>query len=67
MPCKTLNLSDAKVALLEKLKEHFDATSVSDTIRRSISQSSLLKRYSDEQGDLIVEKDGKKYVIPSGR
>lgn len=65
MPRTTVSLTKSEIDLLEKLKEHFDANSLSDTVRRSISQSSLLKRYSDEQGDLIVEKDGKKYVIPS--
>lgn len=61
----TISLTNTEVEALEKLKVHFDTPSVSETIRRSISQSSVLKRYSDEEGDLVVERDGRRYVIPS--
>lgn len=61
----TISLSPVEIKALEQLKNHFDTTSVSETIRRSISQSSLLKRYSNEDGDLLVERDGKRYLIPS--
>ncbi|MEP3048004.1 MAG: hypothetical protein ABJL55_19700 [Roseibium sp.] len=61
----SVTLSKADLDVLEKLKEHYGTGSVSETIRRSISQSSLLKRYSDEDGDLVVERNGKRYVIPS--
>jgi len=63
----TITLTDAEVHALRNLREHFDTQSVSETIRRSIAQSSLLKRYSDEEGDLVVEREGKKFVIPSRR
>lgn len=63
----TITLTDAEVDALKNLRGHFDTQSVSETIRRSIAQSSLLKRYSDEEGDLLVERDGKKFVIPSRR
>lgn len=61
----TISLTESEIRALDQLKEHFDTPSISETIRRSISQSSLLKRYSDEEGDLVVERDGKHYVIPS--
>jgi len=61
----TISLTEAEIKALEQLKSHFDTPSVSETIRRSISQSSLLKRYSNEDGDLLVERDGKRYIIPS--
>jgi len=63
----TITLTDAEVDALQNLRKHFDTQSVSETIRRSIAQSSLLKRYSDEEGDLLIERDGKKFVIPSRR
>lgn len=61
----TVSLTDDDIAELKRLRKFYGTKSVSETIRRSIAQSSLLKRYSDESGDLIVERNGKSYVIPS--
>lgn len=65
MPRRTVNLTEADLKMLEELKEYFDASSLNDAIRRSVAQSSLLKRYSDENGDLVVLKDRDKFVFPS--
>lgn len=65
MARRTVNLTETDLELLEQLKEHFDASSLNDAIRRSIAQSSLLKRYSDENGELVVLKDKDKFIVPA--
>lgn len=65
MARRTVNLTESDLELLEQLKEHFDASSLNDAIRRSIAQSSLLKRYSDENGDLVVLRDKDKFIVPA--
>ena len=59
----TLNRED--IAELRRLREFYGVNSVSETVRRSLAQSSMLKRYVDDEGNLTVERDGKSYVIPS--
>lgn len=56
---RSINLTQADIEALEELKEYFDAGTLNDTIRRSIAQSSLLKRYADEDQVVTVMKDGR--------
>ena len=58
-------ITDEEIDAIEGLKIHFGTNSASEVIRRSISQSSLNRRYTNEKGDLLVERDGKRFVIPN--
>jgi len=67
-----IGLGDSEVVAVEKLsdyfREKFGSDSMSETLRTSITQSSLLKRdyKPDVNGILTVERSGRKYRIPSG-
>lgn len=54
----TINLSDEDIELLKALKDHFKAPSLNDAIRQSIAQASVLTRYVNEHGELVLLKDG---------
>lgn len=63
MARRTIKLTEADVMALEELREYFDAASLNDTIRRSIAQSSLMKRYADEEQTVTVIKDGEQIKL----
>lgn len=54
------------VALLQ-LKVHLGAKSISRAIREGLSQTSLLKRFGDEDDDIVVERNGKTLILPKSR
>jgi len=60
----TINLTEGDTKMLADLKKHFDATSTTEVIRRSIAQSSALCKMVDENGFLVIsEEDGKQIKI----
>lgn len=64
MAKKTVNLTDKDMELIQKLKEHFDASSLNDAIRQSVAQASVLSRYVNEEGELVVlDDDGNKITL----
>ena len=63
MPKKTVNLTEKDLERLERLKEHFDAMSTNEVIRRSIAQSSALSTLVDSDGLLNVDTDNGKVKV----
>ena len=64
MARRTINLSEKDMKKLEELVEHFDALSVNDAIRRSISQTSAVSKFADKDGTITIEAtNGKKYGV----
>ena len=60
----TINLTDKDLELIKQLKEHFDASTLNDAIRQAVAQSSVLSRYVNENGELVLLKeDGEKVTV----
>ena len=67
MARRTVNLSDEDMELLNILKEHYRAASINETVRRSISQASLLRKFADDDGQVtVMRKDGTPVLVPTG-
>lgn len=60
----SINLTEGDAHRLDELKAHFDSTSTTDVIRRSIAQSSALCKLVDRDGFLnLSDEDGKKVKV----
>jgi len=60
----TINLTEKDLELIEQLKDHFDANTLNDAIRQAVAQSSVLSRYVNEDGELVLLKDdGEKVTL----
>lgn len=60
----TINLTEKDLELIKQLKEHFDANTLNDAIRQAVAQSSVLSRYVNKDGELVLLKeDGEKVTL----
>lgn len=60
----TVNFTKKDHELIEELKDHFDANTLNDAVRQAVAQSSVLSRYVNDKGELVLLKeDGEKVTI----
>jgi hypothetical protein len=61
----TLLLTRDEVGALQDLQKLLKIRDVEEVLGRSISQSSLVKSWSEAERGLVVDLSGKRYVIPT--
>ena len=57
MPKTTINLTERDLEIVRKLQEDFDTSTLNDAIRQAVAQSSVINRYVNKHGELVVIKE----------
>lgn len=61
----TFTFTDDEIKILEELRNSMGARSMNEVVRRSIAQSSALRKQADEDGNVTIENpDGHKVILP---